>query len=48
VKDLTGSFAGGLYLLAGFLLLAAVIVILLGHDLRLEQVPQDVEPATAP
>jgi hypothetical protein len=36
-----------LYLLAGFLLLAAVIVILLGHDLRLEQIPPDVEPARA-
>jgi MFS transporter, ACS family, tartrate transporter len=48
VKDLTGGFAGGLYLLAAFLLLAAVIVIVLGHDLRLEQIPPDVEPATAP
>jgi MFS transporter, ACS family, tartrate transporter len=48
VKDLTGTFAGGLYLLAGFLILAAVIVILLGHDLRLEQIPPDVEPAPAP
>ena len=48
VKDLTGTFAGGLYLLAGFLFLAAVIVILLGHDLWLEQIPPDVEPAPAP
>jgi nitrate/nitrite transporter NarK len=48
VKDLTGTFSGGLYLLAGFLFLAAAIVILLGHDLRLEQIPPDVEPAPAP
>jgi MFS transporter, ACS family, tartrate transporter len=48
VKDLTGTFAGGLYLLAGFLLFAAVIVILLGHDLRLEQISPDVETAPAP
>jgi ACS family tartrate transporter-like MFS transporter len=47
-KDLTGSFAGGLYLLAGFILLSAVIVLALGHDTRLEQIPPDVEPATAP
>jgi MFS transporter, ACS family, tartrate transporter len=48
VKDFTGTFAGGLYLLAGFLFLAAVIVILLGHELRLEQIPPNVEPAPAP
>jgi hypothetical protein len=48
VKDLTGTFAGGLYLLAGFLFLAALIVIFLGHDLRLEQIPPNVEPAPAP
>ena len=48
VKDWTGTFAGGLYLLAAFLFLAAVIVILLGHDLRLEQIPPDAEPAPAP
>ena len=35
VKDLTATFTGGLYLLA----VAVVIVILLGHDLRLEQIP---------
>ena len=48
VKDWTGSFAGGLYLLAAFILLAAVVVLVLGHDTRLEQIPPEVEPATAP
>ena len=48
VKDLTGTFSGGLYLLAAFLLLAAGMVILLGHDLRLEQIPPSAEPAPAP
>jgi MFS transporter, ACS family, tartrate transporter len=48
VKDWTGAFAGGLYLLAGFILLAAAIVLILGHDTRLEQVPHEVEPAHAP
>jgi MFS transporter, ACS family, tartrate transporter len=48
VKDLTGSFSGGLYLLAAFILIAAVVVLVVGHDTRLEQIPPEVEPATAP
>jgi MFS family permease len=38
-KDLTGSFSGGLLLIAGLAIVALVIVLLLGHDRELERVP---------
>ena len=37
LKDLTGTFTGGLYGLAGFLILSGVVVLVIGHDPRLEQ-----------
>ena len=40
VKDATGSFAGGLLLIAGLAINALVIVLLLGHDRDLERVPK--------
>ena len=39
IKDATGSYNGGLLLIAGFVLLAMVIVLLLGHDTSLEKAP---------
>lgn len=39
VKDATGSFAGGLLLIAGFAVISMVIVLVLGHDHSLERVP---------
>ena len=40
VKDSTGSFTGGLLLLAGVALVAVVIVLLLPHETALERVPE--------
>ncbi len=42
VKDATGSFAGGLLLIAGVALVALVIVLVLGHDRELERPPARV------
>ena len=39
MKDATGSFAAGLYGLAGFMLLAGVVTLIVGHDARLERAP---------
>ena len=39
IKDSTGSFNGGLLLIAAFVVLAMVIVLLLGHDTSLEKAP---------
>jgi cyanate permease len=39
IVDLTGSFAGGLLLIAALALLAMVIVLLLPHNARLEEAP---------
>ena len=39
VKDATGSFTGGLLLIAALALAAMVIVLLLGHDTALERAP---------
>ncbi len=39
VKDLTGSFSGGLLLIAGLAIMGLVIVLALGHDRDLERVP---------
>jgi len=39
VKDSTGSFTGGLLLLAGVAVVAVVIVLLLPHEAALERVP---------
>jgi MFS family permease len=46
VKDLTGSFDGGLVLIAGFALLGMVIVLVLGHNAALERAPEP-EPGRA-
>jgi D-galactonate transporter len=43
VKDATGSFSGGLLLIAGLAIVAMLIVLALGHDHALERVPQDDE-----
>jgi hypothetical protein len=45
MKDFTGTFAGGLYGLAAFMILSGVIVLLLGHDARLERAPVPVHEA---
>jgi cyanate permease len=39
IKDATGSFAGGLLLIAALAVVAMVIVLTLGHDQALERVP---------
>ncbi len=39
VKDATGSFTGGLLLIAAFAVVAMIIVLLLGHDQALEKAP---------
>jgi D-galactonate transporter len=39
IKDATGSFTGGLLLIAGLAVIALWIVLVLGHDTRLEKVP---------
>jgi hypothetical protein len=45
MKDLTGAFAGGLYGLAGFMILSGLIVLILGHDTRLERASAPVHEA---
>jgi len=45
IKDVTGAFAGGLYGLAGFMILSGMIVLILGHDTRLEKAPVLVHEA---
>jgi len=45
IKDVTGAFAGGLYGLAGFMILSGMIVLILGHDTRLEKAPVPVHEA---
>jgi ACS family tartrate transporter-like MFS transporter len=39
IKDATGSFTGGLLLIAGLAVLSVVIVLAVGHDRELERVP---------
>ena len=39
IKDATGSFTGGLLLIAGMAIVAMGIVLALGHDPELEAVP---------
>jgi MFS family permease len=39
IKDATGSFSGGLLVIAGLAILSMVIVLVLGHDRELERVP---------
>jgi ACS family tartrate transporter-like MFS transporter len=39
IKDATGSFAGGLLLIAGLAVVAMVVVLALGHDRALEKAP---------
>ena len=45
MKDVTGAFAGGLYALAGFMILSGLIVFILGHDTRLERASAPVPEA---
>jgi len=39
IKDATGSFTGGLLLIAGLAFLAMIIVLVIGHDHNLEKTP---------
>lgn len=39
IRDATGSFSGGLYLIAAFAVIGCIAVLLLRHDARLEAVP---------
>jgi ACS family tartrate transporter-like MFS transporter len=39
IKDLTGSFAGGLPVLAAVGVVGVLVVVMLSHDTRLEQAP---------
>lgn len=43
IKDATGSFSGGLLLIAGLAVVGMVIVLVLGHDRKLEQAPAVAE-----
>jgi ACS family tartrate transporter-like MFS transporter len=43
IKDATGSFAGGLLLIASFAIIAMGIVLALGHDHALEKAPAPAE-----
>ena len=45
IADVTGSFAGGLYLIAALAAVAFVIVLALNHDASLERAPVQVRPA---
>jgi ACS family tartrate transporter-like MFS transporter len=45
IKDATGSFNGGLLVIAAMVLAAMVIVLLLGHDTALEKAPANRAPA---
>jgi nitrate/nitrite transporter NarK len=45
IKDATGSFNGGLLLIASVVVMAMVIVLVLGHDTTLEKVPTQRAPA---
>jgi MFS transporter, ACS family, tartrate transporter len=43
MEDLTGSFRAGLWIVAGFMVLAAVMVMVIGHGAPREPVEVDVE-----
>jgi D-galactonate transporter len=45
IKDATGSFTGGLLLIAALAVVAMIIVLLLGHDHALEKAPPAAAPA---
>jgi cyanate permease len=45
IKDATGSFTGGLLLIAALAVAAMIIVLLLGHDHALEKAPPAAAPA---
>jgi D-galactonate transporter len=44
IKDVTGSYTGGLLSLAAAGLIAAIIVIVIGHDHSLERAPEATQP----
>ena len=47
IKDATGSFSGGFLVIAGISVVAAIVMLCIGHDKALEQVPEpvsDLEP----
>jgi D-galactonate transporter len=46
IKDATGSYTGGLLLIAGCAAVAMVIVLALGHDSRLERPPETAADST--
>jgi ACS family tartrate transporter-like MFS transporter len=48
IKDLTGSYTGGLLALSAVGFLAAMLVLVLGHDASLEQVPVTAARAERP
>ncbi len=39
IKDATGSFSGGFLVVAGVSIVASVVMLCIGHDKELEQVP---------
>ena len=43
IKDASGSYTGGLLFLSAVCVIAAVVVILLGHDATLERIPPELE-----
>jgi nitrate/nitrite transporter NarK len=45
IKDVTGSYTGGLLLLSAAGVMAMIIVLALGHDRSLEHVPNVIDPA---
>lgn len=45
IKDRTGSYTGGLLSIAGCIVMALVLVLILRHDSRLERPPETTDPA---
>jgi hypothetical protein len=42
IKDATGSFTGGLLLIAALSVIASTIVLIVGHDPALEKTPEPI------
>ena len=40
IKDATGSFSGGFLVVAGISVVAAIVMLCIGHDKALEQMPE--------